>query len=550
MGSAEVVPLSFAQERLWFLSRLDPASAAYHVACAVRLNGLLAVRELEEAIGRILERHDVLRTGYRDRAGVAQAVVRPYERWQLPVVTLDGLPAERRAAAATELANDHATRPFDLADDAPFRALLVVHGHLRYDLLLTFHHIAFDGTSWGVFFRELESHYRACLEGGVWIRFPVRSSTATMQTGSGAPPQRRVRGGPRLLAADVPRRAAGARCADERLRPEERAVLSPATADAAAAFARECQTTPFVIWLAVFAVLLHRVGGQDDLIVGTPVSTRSRPEMQNLIGFFVNTLPLRLGVSPALTFRAVALQVRQSAAAALSRPGVPFEQIVQEVVPERSGGRIPLCQVLFTYQNDPVPDGLRLPGVDARVRPLDTGTSKFALSLDLRPAATGLEAVLEHDVEWFARPGARAFLDCLELLARGLLGAPDRPIAEAPDLSIDETRRVLGDWAESASPPLPAGMVHELFAACVARTPEATAVVHGRQRISYRQLDSRAEQIAGRLVELGVAPGTLVWDLPAPHARPRRLAARRAQSGRRVRAARSGPSDSPSRRDD
>jgi amino acid adenylation domain-containing protein len=507
---SEDVPLSFAQERLWFLSRLDPASAAYHVACAVRLNGLLGVRELEDAIGRIVARHDVLRTVLPDRMGVARATVRPYEGWQLPVVTLDGVSPERRLAAAVELSTDHAIRPFDLSNDAPFRALLLVYGHLHYELLLTFHHIAFDGASWGVFFRELEGHYRACLEGtvsklppcpiqyGDYADWERRGAAATSEADRDF--WRQMFGG-ELTAFSVPTSGCGR---------EERAALSVSTAEGAETFAQECQTTPFVVWLAAFAILLHRVSGQEDLIVGTPVSMRSRTEMQGLIGFFVNTLPLRVLVSPSLTFRGMVLRVRQIAAATWSRQSMPFERIVQEIAPERSADRVPLCPVLFAYQSEPVPRALSLPGVDTQVRPLDTGTAKFALSLDLRRVASGLELVLEHDVEWFDELGARAFVSRLERLASKLLGAPDRPIAEVSDLSIDETSRVLGDWAGSPSPPPSACGIHELFAACVARMPEATAVVHRQQRVSYRELDRRSEQIAGRLTEQGVAPGTIV----------------------------------------
>jgi amino acid adenylation domain-containing protein len=509
-----VFPTSFAQRRLWLVNQLEPASPAYNVPIGQRFHGTLDVLALERALATIVTRHEALRTTFSLVDGEPVQVVTRDAALQLPVEDLVAMPAVDLEAEVQRLNDQEARHPFDLERGPLFRTRLLRLAPNEHALLLVVHHIVFDGWSVGVLFRELSECYRAFATGEAprLPQLPVQyADYAVWQREwlTGGPGERQLdywrahlAGAPVVLElpTDFPRPLTRSyRGAAQRL------LLSRRLLEGLKALSQEEGATLFMTLLAGFQLLLARYTRQDEIIVGSPIANRPRSELEHLIGFFVNSLALRTDLSGDPTFRQLLGRVRKVCLEAYEHQDLPFEQLVEELQPSRVGGRDPLYQVMFALQNTAC-SPLRLPGVTCRSLPQSTGTAKFDLTLNTQEDADGLLASLGYRSDLF-EPGTIArMLGHWEKLLEGVVVNPDQRLSKIPLLLDDERRQVLVTWNQTGQG-YPAGdCVHQLFEIQAAQRPEATAVEDGDERLTYGELNSRANQLARHLRKRGVNP--------------------------------------------
>ena len=514
------LPLSFAQQRLWFLDRLVPENPFYNMACGLRLAGELDAAALAAALSEVVRRHEPLRTAFPAEGGVPRQVISPLSDVPLPVADLSALAAAQREAELEHVAGAAARRPFDLGRGPLLRALLVRLGLEEHALAVTVHHIVSDGWSLIVLEEELAVLYGAFREGR-----PAPLPDLPVQYADFAVWQRRRLSGEGLesLLADWKERLAGA---PDRLElPADRPrgagearggsapVLWPAALGGACrTLARREGATPAMTVLAVFQALLSRLSGQEDLLVGSPVANRNRREIEGLIGFFANTLVLRGDLSGDPSFRALLARVRETSLAAYDHQELPFEKLVEELDPERSLGRNPLVQVVLGFQNL-VRSAPAMPGLAASLlggRAVDTGTSKFDLTLFLWEEGQGLRGLLEYDRGLFDRPTALRLLDQLEGLLGTALEAPETRLSELPLLSPSQRHQLIREWGGGSDAWLAAGTLADRFAARARLTPDAVAVTCSGEALTYAGLADRAGAVARRLSAAGTGRGALV----------------------------------------
>ncbi len=513
------LPLSFAQQRLWLVDRMEPGSAAYVMSAALRLRGRLDPEALERAFGETVRRHEALRTVFAERGGEPVQVVRDPAPVALPVTDLRHLPAGERERAAADAAARGAQRPFDLAAGPLLRAELLRLDAEEWALRVDVHHAVADGWSVGVLVGELSEAYSAAVEGratslpdlpvqyadyAVWQRGWLRGGALERET---AYWRERLAGAPPLL--DLP---------TDRPRPPTQGTdggsrafaVPPAAADALRALARREGATPFMALAAAWQLLLSRWSGQEDVLVGTPVAGRRRRELEPLVGFFVNTLVLRTDLGGDPGFRALLGRVREATLGALAHQEVPFEKLVEELAPERSLSHTPFFQAVIALGEGgrALP---RLAGLEAE--PLDTGpgAAKFDLTLELADEGPGgFRGALTYRAELWDGPTVERMLGHLGALLAGAAADPERPVSALPVLDAAERARVLEEW-NATERPYPAGLrVHDLFAAQAARTPAAVAVVHRGETVTYAELDRRSARLASALRRRGVGPETRV----------------------------------------
>ncbi|MES1243430.1 MAG: amino acid adenylation domain-containing protein [Acidobacteriota bacterium] len=512
------LPLSFAQQRLWFLDQLDPGSAAYNVPGAVRLSGRLDAEALRRSFEGVVRRHEALRTVFPAVDGQPFQAIAPAAALRMPVVDLSGLPASRRDAEARRQAGEEAGRPFDLAAGPLLRVMLLELGKEEHLALLTLHHIVSDGWSVGVLFGELAAFYDAFVNGADpalpelpvqyadfahWQRSWLQGGVLEAELGHW---RERLAGAPRTLElpADRPRPTV------QTFRGKSRRLgLSPAVSSALAALGRREGATTFMVLLAAFEALLGRHADQDDLVVGSPIAGRNRRETEGLIGFFVNTLALRADLSGDPSFREIVARARRTALDAYLHQDLPFEHLVEALQPERDLSRNPVFQVMFALQNAPRPE-LRLPGLTLAPVEREASTAKFDLTLTLQEGETGLTGTLEYNADLFDAVTIARFAARLAVLAQAAADAPGSRLSALPLLGESERQQLL-EWN---SPPAcgtgPELCLHELVESQAARTPEAVALVADGAELTYAQLNRRANRLAHHLIDLGVGPEVFV----------------------------------------
>ncbi|HYH47787.1 MAG TPA: condensation domain-containing protein, partial [Thermoanaerobaculia bacterium] len=484
-GSAAELPASFAQERLWFLDQLAPGNPAYNIAGGVRLTGDLNVAVLAAGLARIVERHEALRTTFGTVAGEGRPVqvIGPV-RAALPVVDLSGLRGDVRESEAERLARAEAAQPFDLARGPLLRCVLLRIGG-EHRLLITLHHIVGDGWSVAVLVRELGELYRAGTVGE-----PARLPDLPVQYADFAAWQREWLAGDELArqTAYWRDRLAGAPAAldlpADRPRPPVQSrsgahvsiVLPADLRNRLAALARRRAATPFMVLLAAWNALLLRTTGQDDLVVGTPVAGRTRRETEDLIGFFVNTLPLRADLSGDPNFAAALARVRQGVLAAFAHQDLPFEKLVEALAPERDRSRSPIFQVMLAFQDSPF-DALALPGLTAEPFASPLPVAKFDLTLTLEESGGLLAGGLEYCRDLFDRATVERLAGRLRVLLEAVATHPDRRLSELPDLTRAERQQLLEWNAAATAYPDSDLLLHDLIGHQASRTPEAPALV-------------------------------------------------------------------------
>ncbi|HEV2146752.1 MAG TPA: amino acid adenylation domain-containing protein [Longimicrobiaceae bacterium] len=515
-----VLPTSFSQQRLWFLDRLEPGASFYNVPTAVRLRGALETDALAEALGGLVERHEILRTTFDYDAEREQPVQVVAMEGDVPLALTDlsALPAGERDAELRARMAAEARAPFDLARGPLIRGRLFRVGSEEHVLLLTLHHIVTDGWSTGVLIREMAALYEAALCGGpsplpelpiqfgdfaAWQREWLQGETLREQLAYWE--GRLGRGGRALsLPTDRPRPPVqtfnGASCTF---------ALPPELGRAVGELARREGCTLFMALLGAFQLLLSRYAGEAQVSVGSPIANRSRTETEGLIGPLINMLVLRTDLSGAPSFREVLARVRETTLGAYSHPDVPFEMLVEHLSPERDLSAPPLFQVIFVLQNTPRPRvGTR--GLSMELLPTGTATARADLSLELLETGAGISGLFEYNTDLFDESTVRRMARHLELLLERLVADPDRPAAEVSFLDAEESRRVLRGWnGTEAEYPRDATLV-DFFEAQAARTPDAVAAVFDAGTLTYAELDARADRVASVLRRMGAGPETRV----------------------------------------
>jgi amino acid adenylation domain-containing protein len=516
--NSDTSPLSFAQERLWFLEQLEPGSAVYNVCRAVRLHGPLKIAALEQSLREILRRHDILRTAFPAVNGQPLQVAAQALEVTIRQDELRHLSSTQREVEAERLLVEELQRPFDLSRGLLLRAMLLQLDDREHILLLTTHHIVSDAWSLGILFREFAILYDAYSGGktsplpelpvqyadyAVWQREWLQGEVLESQLsywkqhlGIDLPVLR--------LPTDRPR------LPFQSFRGKRRQIALPESLTTALnELSQREGVTLFMTLLAAFQSLLYRYTGQEDIVVGSPIANRTRTEVEELIGCFVNTLALRTDLSGKPTFRELLLRVRDVCFGAYAHQDLPFEKLVEELQPDRDLSRNPLFQVMFILQNAPRPlpnlSGISFARVD-----IDSKTSKFDLTLSLRERDGKLIGFLEYSTDLFDGSTIERMIGHLQTLLEGIVAAPDRPISTLPLLTEAERDQLLVEWNHTAAEYPKDCSVHDLFEAQVNRMPEAIAAQFEGKRLTYRELNSRANQLAHYLRGLGVGPEKLV----------------------------------------
>jgi amino acid adenylation domain-containing protein len=520
---SEPLPLSLAQQRLWFIDRLEGAAAAYNIQGAFRLSGELDRDALAAALDAIISRHDALRTAFRSSDGTAVQVIEARVLWSLHEADVFGLPAAERNDAVQEHAAREAHTRFDLAETPLFRVLLVSVLPHEHVLLVTMHHIVSDGWSLGVFAQELAALYAAHRRGGgdplpplavqyadyaQWQRRWLGGSTLQQQRDYWS---RQLAGVPALL--DLP---------TDRPRP---AVQSYAGASVALTFSPELTAglktlgrnhgvTLFMTLLAGWSILLSRLSRQSDVVVGVPVSNRPRTELERLIGLFVNTLALRTRVDDDPTVATVLRCVKEVTLDAHANQDLPFAEVVEALRPARSLSYSPLFQTLFVLQNASqlqvaIDDGPTLqPTGEYIAGGIDT--ARFDLTLSLEESGNTIAGALNYASDLFDRATVDRWIEHFKTLLAVMVTAPATTVSSLPLLDPRERQVIVDDFNATHVDYGPPALVHELFQAQAAATPLAQAVEFDGRHLTYAELNRRANQLARHLIARGVGPDRLV----------------------------------------
>lgn len=512
------VPATFSQQQLWFFEQLHPGTPTYNVPEYWRLRGELNAAALERALQELVQRHEILRTVFVSENDQPLQVVREPQPFQLAIVDLQSVPAAEREARAQQLADAESATPFDLTTGPLFRAQLLRLGSEEHWLLLNGHHIVTDGWSSAVIQREISEAYGAFVAGRQ-PQLPV----LPVQYGDFAAweeqwlerevfPQQleywrnQLAGAPALipLPTDHPRPTVATQRGEY-----ESATLPKETLVALQALSRKEGATSFMTFLALSQVLLMRYTGQNDIIIGTASAGRDRPELQKLVGFFVNMLALRLEVNGQWTFRELLHEVKAAALATYANQDLPFEKLVQELQPARSAGHNPVFQVALAHERTDEA-AWQLAGLTVSPLTVPTHTTKFDLSLAFLERPANLEVGLGYRLDLFEAPTIRRMLGHLCRLIEGVVADPDQRLADLPLLTEPERQQLLHDWNRTQADHPRDQLLHQLIEAQAEKTPDAVAVIYEGAKLSYRELDARANQLAHHLRSLGVQPDTLV----------------------------------------
>ncbi|MEN3375222.1 MAG: hypothetical protein V7604_577, partial [Hyphomicrobiales bacterium] len=511
----DVLPLSFAQERLWFLSQLGFQGPSYNIATAIRLEGKLDTDALARSFAEMVHRHESLRTRFEALDGRGVQVIEQWKNHDLPLIDLSVLPPDERQAAACSLRRDNAARSFDLAAAAPFHICLARLAPDHHLLMLAMHHVISDAWSSEVLIRELSELYTAFRAGR-----PSPLEPLPIQYADYACWQHRHLSGPMLerQLAYWTERLSGAPAALElpfdRPRPAHPSFagarhwfsISEAVASALRRLGRREGATLFMVLLAAFQLLLSRICGQHDVVIGSPVAGRRRHELQNLIGLFANILVLRTDCSGDLSFRELLRQVKKTALDDYAHQDLPFEKLVEVLQPDRDLARHPLVNVLFALQRSPF-EALALPELRLTALRDENATAKLDLTFQLYETTSGLESSIEYATELFDRETIERLAGHFLQLLDGIVANPDRRATALPLLSAADRLDLVTRWNDTATNYPRERCLQELFAEQVAQTPDAIAVEDGTRLVRYRELDGWADRIASSLRALGVGPG-------------------------------------------
>ena len=514
----DTIPLSFAQQRLWFLDQLEGPNAAYNVPMALTISGELQPAALREALDAVVARHETLRTTFVTRRGQAAQVIATSLKIPLTILDLRDLPTADRKTEFHRLATLEAQKPFDLDAGPLLRATLVRLGDREHGLVINLHHIVSDGWSAGVLLRELTLLYDASATGAApnLPELPIQyADYAAWQRNwlQGEVLDRELSYWKRQLAGLPPVLSLPA----DRPRPPvmsyrgsvESFEIDRGLARALAALGRRHEATLFMTLLSAYAVLLSRYSGQQDVAIGSPIANRHRRATESLIGFFVNALVLRADLSGNSTFEDLLRRMRAVCLEAYDHQDLPFEHLVEALQPERDLSHSPLFQAMLMLQNAPA-EALELPGLVVESVPLQSPTAHFDLVLSITETASGLTAALEYRTDIFERDTIVRMIRHFRTLLEGIVANPGAKVAELPLLTPAERRLQLDEWNQTDAAYSREKCLHELFEARAARNPAAPAVIFDGGQWSYAELNARSNRLAAHLQALGVGPESLV----------------------------------------
>ena len=516
-------PLSYAQQRLWFLDRLQPNTALYNVPSALHIKSVVYAEAMERALNEIVRRHESLRTTFSLSEGEPVQLIAGKLKLPLPVIDLGEIGESARYLEVQRLAVEEARRPFDLSRGPLLRTTLLRLSEAEYVFLLTMHHIVSDGWSMNVFFRELSILYETYLRGeesklselpvqyadfAVWQREYLSGEVLEKEL---AYWKEQLREAPAILKLPT-----------DRPRPPVQSFrgamqsfnLPPGVTAGLRELSRQEGVTLFMLLLAAFKVLLYRYTGQKDLVVGAPIANRNRAELEGLIGFFVNTLVLRTDLSGDPSFLEVLRRVREVTLGAYAHQDLPFEKLVEELQPERSLSHNPLFQVIFSLQTAPIDQATQATPVKNSPdtppdEPLNNpqivgGMSKFDLTMFIGEAGQALSGTIEYNTDLFDETTITRMLGHFQTLVEAITKDPKQRLWELPLLTGAERRQMLSEWNDTTTDYPKELCIHELFEHQAERTPERIAAVFEDQKLSYAELNARANQLAHYLRKQGV----------------------------------------------
>lgn len=511
--------LSFAQQRLWFLNQLAPEDTAYNIASALRLSGQLNVPALRRTLNEIVRRHESLRTSFRIMDGHPMQVIHAAAPQELPLINLSKLPHLEREQEAHRLAMQESWRIFDLAKGGLLRLSLLQLADEEHVLLFATHHIISDEWSMGILIKEVSVLYAAYSH-----EQETSLSSLPIQYADFAQWQRQKLQGEALeealsywrqqlddcppllrLPLDRPRQS------HQRMRGASQTVMLPVgLTERLNTFSRSEHVTLFMTLLAAFKVLLYRYTRQTDIIVGTTVANRNQIELEGLIGFFVNTLVLRTDLSGEPSFRELLQRLREVTLGAYTHQEIPFEKLVDELRPDRAAGQTPLFQVVFQHLRLPLSKSVVLAGLTLTPFEIEGETAKFDLTISVTERDDAVAILAKYNAELFDDATITRLLQHYQMLLESVVDAPQLHLSQLSLLTKAEQQQLLPEIN-----PLPdvfkqSSCLHHLFAAQVERTPESVAVVYEDQRLTYSELNRRANQLAHHLRSLSVGPETRV----------------------------------------
>ena len=510
--------LSFAQQRLWFLDKLDQGTPHYNICTTLGLEGKLDLPTLQQSIDQLVARHETLRTTFPEHNGEPTIEIASHLSIEMPLVSLEETPPEAHTATLEKIVREEAAHVFQLDQSPLLRLKLLRFGSQKHVLIMTLHHIISDGWSEEILIRELFALYEAQSKGvsanlielpvrytdyAQWQREQLQGDTLQTQLDYW---QQQMAGAPSVLELPT-----------DWVRPAEPNFegrshyfrIRPALTQKLQALGREAGTTLYMTLLSAFLTLLYRYSHQDDIVVGTPVGNRNDQELESVVGFFVNTLALRVNLGDTPSFSEVLRQVRQVTLDAYTHQDLPFEQLVDLLQPERSLSFNPLFQVMFAWQNEAL-EPLELPELTISQLPIKSTHVSFDLVLSIEESQAGLTGSWEYRVDLFTADTMQRFTAHFLNLLEAVVATPHKAIAQLPILSQAETHTLLTEWNKTALPndwsEVSHLCMHQLFEQQVAQTPHHIAVSFAGQQLTYEALNQQANQLAHHLRALGVGP--------------------------------------------
>ncbi|MDZ8134764.1 MAG: amino acid adenylation domain-containing protein [Nostoc sp. DedQUE04] len=518
VSTDKLIPLSFPQQRLWFLDQMEGNSAAYNMAAAVEITGNLQVYLLEKIIAEIIQRHAILRTNFKTIDGNAVQIITPCLTIAVPVIDLQTLPAEEQFAEVERLAIEEQLQPFDLTKDCLLRVTLLHLASESYVLLVTMHHIVSDGWSMGVFIQEFSSLYAAFSQNqpsplpelaiqyadfAHWQRQWLQGEVLENQLNYW---RQQLAGIPPILELPTDRPRPPVQTFQGQTLHFE---LNQNLTKQLNILCQKSGATMFMALMAAFVTLLFRYSNQSDIVIGSPIANRDRQETHSLIGLFVNTLVLRTNLEGNPSFAELLQRVRQVALDAYAHQDMPLERLVEALQPERSLSHMPLFQVAFAMQNAPM-GKLELPNLSLNLLKIENRTAKFDLTLSMQETESGLLGEWEFNSDLFDATTISRMAGHFQTLLENVVANPQQKIAELSLLSASEQHQLLVEWNDTQTAYPQGKCIHQLFEEWVEQTPDAVAVVFENQQLTYRELNHRANQLAHQLQNLGVKPDVLV----------------------------------------
>ncbi len=515
------IPLSFAQQRLWFIDQLNPQSALYNIPLALKLKGTLNLKALQRALNNLIKRHEVLRTSIKIHEGKPYQEIRSTLKINLSIIDLSFLKGKEQEEKAKEHIQKEILKSFNLENDPLIRANLIKLAKKEHIFLLTLHHSIADGWSMSILGKELSEVYNAELKGFLLhlLSLPVQYADFTLwqreylkETGTVYQEQisywtEQLKGAHTLLELPTDHM----RPAIQSYQGKQKSFkFSSSLIQKLKTLSEDQHTTLFMTLLSTFYVFLYRYSGEEDIIIGSPIANRNREEIEHLIGFFVNTLALRTTLSPQASFKEFLAQVKEKTLSAYDHQDLPFEKLIDVLRIERSLSHEPLFQVMFTLQNAERTIELNLDGVTNEEVSFDYSIAKFDLALNLMETQEGLQGSFEYAIDLFKGSTVERMIKHYKRLLEDIVAHPDKEICQLEMLTKQEKKKILIEWNRTQKEYFQNKLIHQFFEEQVERVPNNIAVVYEGQELTYQELNERANQLAHCLRALDIGPDVFV----------------------------------------